>query len=161
MGRQVLKILQASIAGQAGGVAHQAGGGGVVGMLILIGVRSQHDAGLKPANLGRNGESIFGAVTEVAIAASIQRMIEKMVQEADFGSDDAGGSDGFLGAFLGRAVTSGLAFRKHGDPDLVPVPDLLDQDGSAAELDVVGMGPYGQNLHVSLSRAMLQRPILR
>ena len=121
--RQVPKLLQAAIAGQAGGVANQAGGGGVIGMLVLIGMRGQHDPGLKAADLAGDGKRVFGAVAEVAIAAPI----EKMVQEAEFGSHDARGRVGFLDALLGRAVAAGLAFRKHRDPDLVAFLDLLDQ----------------------------------
>ncbi len=148
-----MQFLQTSVAGQASGVAHQAGGGGVVRMLVLIGMRRQHDPGLKAADLAGDGEGVFGAVAEVAIAAGIRRMVQKMVQENEFGSHDAGGRVGFLDAPLRRAVTRGLAFGKHRDADLVPFVDLLNQQRSAAELDVVGVGPYGQNLH----RLRLQR----
>jgi len=80
-----------------------------------------------------------------------------MIQEGDFRSHNLGGCAGFLDTLLWSSVRPGFPFGKHGDPDLVPLLDFLDQNGSAAELDVVGMGPYRQDLH----RVPLPRPRLR
>ncbi len=135
MRREIAQFRQAAVAGEARGVAHECAESPMVGMLILLGGRREHESRTQAAKHGGEPDGVGGFDFEVGVAVELE--------EFDGGTEMFCGGLGFLRALGRRAVGARLATRADHEVHGPAGTGLAHDDATAAKFDVVGMGAEG------------------
>ena len=146
VGREVAEgfVLDAGVAGEAGGGLGESAEGRVVGVLVFDEGGGEEDGGFYFADGDGEFYGVFGAGFERGIAGE--------GEELEGGAEDFSGSFGFAGALGGSAVGGGFAAGEDDEVGgargvfgsagafLIPPTGFFGDDSAAAEFEVVGVG---------------------
>lgn len=132
----VAEFGEATVAGEAGGVAHELAEAPVVGVLVGHEGGGEDEAGPVAAEETGEGEGVRGFHLEVGVAVEFEEF------EGD--AEEGGGALGFGGAFGGRAVGAGFAAGADDAVHGAAGAGLGGEDAAATEFQIVGVGAEGE-----------------